>query len=438
MSRPIAYGIDFGTTNTVVSLARSDSVEVLPLGERGSEVVPSMLYLHRNGNRALGHEAIRQFAIGATSKTRCGDCSLRDNCGKTDSKTCRDSRLLFAIKGALASEDVRLSTWGRLLEPQDMLSEVLRLLKRKADTHVGSDVQRVVLGYPVVFEGAEGSDAHYEVHQRLALSRLENAARSAGFREVALVAEPQASAPADGLPDGLVVAVDFGGGTFDVMVAESQGGRVEAKGFGGTPIGGQRFDQELYLESLAGPLGLERDYILHGENRRMPAWLRRDLGSWQGVQRLLRENKVAADIRAFAKADGSQLEWVSDVLYGGQAYRFLSVIENAKVQLSSADATAASFSWPGFAKSISLSRSEFEAAIEPLMAKCFDQIERALASAQVSACSVDTVVVTGGSSMLPIFRRRIAEVLPDADLLEGSVFTSVSNGLAEHARERWQ
>ena len=69
MSAPIAYGIDYGTTNSSISIAYSDSVEVLELdsGAPLPSALPSISYLHRDGLLLAGTEAVEQFAITGTS-----------------------------------------------------------------------------------------------------------------------------------------------------------------------------------------------------------------------------------------------------------------------------------------------------------------------------------------------------------------------------------
>ena len=58
MSKPIAYGIDFGTTNSAISIAYADEAEMVPLGRTGSLTMPSMVYLDETGNQLVGDDAI--------------------------------------------------------------------------------------------------------------------------------------------------------------------------------------------------------------------------------------------------------------------------------------------------------------------------------------------------------------------------------------------
>jgi len=93
---------------------------------------------------------------------------------------------------------------------------VLRRLKRAADRATGANVPRVVLGHPVIFVGAEGR--RWRERQEKAMTRLRDAALQAGFTEVELLEEPVAAMNGELLQEGVAVAVDFGGGTFDVSV----------------------------------------------------------------------------------------------------------------------------------------------------------------------------------------------------------------------------
>jgi len=68
-TRPLGYGIDFGTSNSSVSVAYPDRVEVIGLGGASARTLPSFVYLHRAGRRAAGDEAVRTFLVSGHEKT---------------------------------------------------------------------------------------------------------------------------------------------------------------------------------------------------------------------------------------------------------------------------------------------------------------------------------------------------------------------------------
>src|SRR5438105_10873245 len=251
-SLPLGYGIDFGTINSAVSIAYADRVEVLSLGaSRASRTLPSFVYLHRGGRRAAGSEAVRTFLISGHEKTDCWNCPLAPYGWDTDCRQyrkgggCNDARLLSGVKHELAKLGFDgTKSWATDFSVGALVSVVLSRLKQEADNATGHAVGSVVLGHPVVFAGADpqnraASDAE-------AFRRLEQAALEAGFREVAFLPEPTAAVIGENTHRGVEIAVDFGGGTFDVAVLDSRGGTPHVAGIAGIAIGGESLDGILF------------------------------------------------------------------------------------------------------------------------------------------------------------------------------------------------
>src|SRR6202521_4920544 len=161
-TNPIGYGIDFGTSNSAVSVAYADHVEVLPLGRsRSALTLPSFVYLHRGGRRAAGDEGIRTFLKSGHEKTDCWKCPLAPYGWDTDCRQyrkgggCNDARLLSGVKHELAKIGFAgTNSWGTDFSVSALVSVILRRLKAEADSSVGRAAHRVVLGHPVVFAGA--------------------------------------------------------------------------------------------------------------------------------------------------------------------------------------------------------------------------------------------------------------------------------------------
>ncbi|MBL8509867.1 MAG: Hsp70 family protein, partial [Chitinimonas sp.] len=84
-----------------------------------------------------------------------------------------------------------------------------------------------------------------------------------------------------------------------------------------------------------------------------------------------------------------------------------------------------------------IDRPTFEQATGSLV----DDVERTVAQllrdAGVQAEGIDTVFFTGGSSGIPLLRRRIAALLPAARAVEGDLFGSIGAGLAVEAMRRY-
>src|SRR6266566_5306282 len=112
------------------------------------------------------------------------------------------------------------NSWAVDFSVATLVSVVLKRLKTEADEATGHATTRLVLGHPVVFAGADR--AHLQESEAEAFKRLREAAQAAGFEEVEFMAEPVAAVIGEERHAGVEIAVDFGGGTFDVAVMDSR------------------------------------------------------------------------------------------------------------------------------------------------------------------------------------------------------------------------
>ncbi len=440
----VAYAIDFGTTNSLIAAVHDDArIEFIPLEERDELALRSLIYLHRDGDRLSGQDAVRSYLTVGSARTRCGGCPLVDR-GHTDCRQhaaggdCLDARLLSQVKGDLADDGFTSThSWAVDFTIEDLVAVVLRRLKRHADRHVGHDVKRVVLGQPVRFAGAAGG--RFRELQALAEARLERAARVAGFSEIRRVPEPQAAVGVEDLTDGVVVCADFGGGTFDVAVLEVADDVGVVRGLSGVAIGGEEIDAMLFDTFVRPALDLDRVYDVAGRPTQLPARYRVQLRSLSGLKSLVNDPYVAVVLRQMLTAPNSEpVELVWELLYGGQAWAFYQAIEKAKIELSAQDRARVRFSRPGLTPiDIEICRTQFEEVLAQPLALVRQCIEDAMAAAGVNAGDVTYVTKTGGSSGLPAFHAMLAELLPGVPIVQRDPYTTVVQGLAEWAYGEW-
>lgn len=433
MTRPIAYGIDFGTTNSSVAIAYQDRVEMVDVSREGMpSLLPSIIYLHRNRNRAAGEQAIAQYLVAGSRKTRCGGCEfspgheLDPPCRQYRAGSfCQDARIISELKFFLADPTFkRTHSWGVDFEMEDLAAIVLSDLKRAADRACGHNVEKAVLGFPVMFAGAEGP--HYLQLQQLAVDRLMEAANRAGFAEVELLEEPAAAAAGEVELEGVVLVVDFGGGTFDVAVVELGDEQGDVLALQGAAIGGERFTERLFEAKVEPWLDLGR----------VPNWFRRDLRSLGGVMSMLTNAEVPGIIEEGREASPG-LGVIDQVLYGGHAHGFYKAIDNAKIDLSSQTKTEIRFQRPGIDINIPVQRSEFDRLIRDDLDVTEEQIGKALEQAHIGEDDVIAVLRTGGSSSIPSFAHRLESMFGAEKIHEREVFTTIVCGLAAHARQAW-
>jgi molecular chaperone DnaK (HSP70) len=196
------------------------------------------------------------------------------------------------------------------------------------------------------------------------LDVLAGSLRQAGLDGATLIPEPVAAAiqyaSQERVPDGAAIAVyDFGGGTFDASVL-----RKTATGFA----------------LLGDPEGLDR------------------LGGIDFDEAILRHVIAVAGASA-VPADSGQAATAA-------VARLREECRRAKEALSSdTDATIQIF---GERRTdVRLTRSEFEAMIEPRIGETIDVLERAVRSAELRFEDLHRIVLVGGTSRIP----RIAEIV---------------------------
>lgn len=415
---PLAYGIDFGTSNSQIALAWADRTEVVSVGgRRVAENLPSVIYLNRDGNQAAGDDAIEQYLVSAGV----------------------DSRLLVGIKSDLADPSFKSTqSWGYSWTPPELVAVVMLALKRAADRHTGHTCRRVVLGHPVAFVGTEGPD--YDLRQETAMKRLIESARLAGFEEIDTLEEPSAAAQdEDPGPGGILVALDFGGGTFDVAVVDYGRDPAEVIGLQGAAIGGERFDQLLFNAKVAPELGLLEEYgAPDGSRHRLPARVMAGSRSMLDLRSLLLDYTLPEILRRFQTfTGGERLVLLEQLLYGGFAYSFFEAVEDAKIRLSVDEQTTIQFRGGGFDMSVPVTRIEFESLIENDIALIEATIQNALADAGVTAASATRVIRTGGSSSIPLFVDMVMAMFGSERMVQRPPFTAVVQGLASYSQMVW-
>jgi hypothetical chaperone protein len=424
-SRPLGYGIDFGTSNSAVAIAYQDRVEVVRLGS--SMTLPSFVYLHRAGRREAGDQAVRTFLKSGHEKTDCWKCPLAPYGWDTDCRQyrkgggCSDARLLSGVKHELAKLGfVGTNSWATDFSVGALVSIVLKRLKEEADKTAGDQATSVVLGHPVVFAGADPEQR--QASDTEAFRRLEEAARGAGFTEVAFLPEPTAAIIGETQHHGVEIAVDFGGGTFDVAVMDSRDGQPRIAGTSGVAVGGEILDGVLFETSVGPALGLDV----------LPSWLFNELRTSSSVRLLMADPGIPSIL---SRIGGTPAGLVHSLLYDGHAYDFYKAIESAKIALSSDESTELRF--PPLGLAITLQRSAFEAMIRPELDLVRQAIKRSLEQANIAPRDAGRVLLTGGSAYIPAFRADLAEIFGPERLEQTDAFTAVVHGLGVRAQQLW-
>jgi hypothetical chaperone protein len=307
----------------------------------------------------------------------------------------------------------------------------------KGEAVVGCTVDTVVLGRPVVFSEDAEKDA-------LAQSRLEKAARKAGFKQIHFQFEPVAAALTyeESLPAGaekLVFIGDFGGGTSDFTVMRVEGGafersnrRSDVLSIGGVYTAGDKFDSQIMWEKIAKYFGRGVKYRGMGKNDLfdIPHSIIHTLCQWHRVP-LLRSRQTREQIRLIKNAatDRKPLENLERLINDNYGFFLFQSIERAKCELSQQERTEISFSERDLCIAEEMTRQEFESINREnvrAVAECIDEVIR---RSGVDCARIDTVFLTGGTSRIPFIRRLFEERFGGEKLENKDAFTSVVQGL---------
>lgn len=377
--KPIAFGIDFGTTNSLLSIGGElvSAKKPIPLWAENKRPHPSVVWYRLDEKPCVGFEA----------KTNM-----------TEMNETLGNRFYRSIKRQLG-KDRELELPGQLRVPASRIAgDIFKHLKQhyrdSAFNTDGGDLVEAVVSIPIDFDGRARAD-------------LRNAMAEAGIQPTTFVHEPLAAAISHfydplqklaRLRGKKVLVFDWGGGTLDVCVlGVSNDGKdlIEL----GTAA----------LDDLAGD-----DF---------------DTSITQALQtRFIEANRI--DSRTF-------------VLNPSVDGRFRNRCELAKIELSAdqdAVVRVPSFHEVG-GKTLdmreSFRRTDFESWIGRQLDLAMATVDKCLKDAGVQAELINHVLMVGGSSNIPAIRRRMEDLFGSRVEIADEPDAAISRGAAIVAAEGW-
>ncbi len=247
---------------------------------------------------------------------------------------------------------VQLRTVAGIKSPVEVSAEILNVLRDRAERSLGGELVGAVITVPAYFDDA----------QRQA---TKDAAKLAGLNVLRLLNEPTAAAIAYGLDnasEGVYAVYDLGGGTFDVSILRLSKGVFEVLATNGdSALGGDDFDQRIYCWILE-KAGLSQ---LDAKDTRL----------------LLTHSRAAKE----QLTDHVQTQ-ITAVLSGGELV------------------------------DVTLTRDDFYAMTQNLLARTLQPTRKALRDAKLSVEEVKGVVMVGGSTRMPQVQRAVAELFKQTPL----------------------
>jgi len=425
-----AIGIDFGTTNSSVALARTNgSVELVRFPRAGGETESfrSVLYMERI--RQAGHLRIGSWT-GPSAIEHYLDAE-------------RKGRLIQSLKSYLSSTGLRgTEILGRHFSFEELIARILTDLRLRAEEQFGVTIRSAMVGRPVRFVGAETAE-----DEAFAVQRLRAAFRAAGFEAIELLMEPEAAACAYEATldhDELILIGDFGGGTSDFsLLRVGPGIRARGRrpgdllGNSGLGLAGDAFDARIVRKLVSPELGAGT--LLHPASKMLPAvpaWIYANLERWHYLSFLRTRNVTeilrGARMRAIEPEKIAALITLVDEDLGFQLHQ---AVQRLKFALSSEEAAEFRFTDGSLDLHKTVTRAEFESWIAADLAAIEDCVDGLFPTTGAAFSDVDRVFLTGGTSFVPAVRALFERRFGAARVRTGNEFTSVARGLALRAAE---
>jgi len=333
-----------------MSISEGGNAIVIQTGE-GPRVMPSVVAFTPAGDRLVGIVAKRQ-AITNPKETIT---SVKRLMGRKYDEL---NEGIFNVSYDIVPNDkgdavVRIGD-GRTFTPQEISSMILQKMKYRAEEYLGEEVTDVVVTVP----------AHFNEVQRKA---TKDACTIAGLNVKRVLNEPTAAALAftDAVERRKIAVFDFGGGTFDISVLQVVNGIFEVKATtGNTQLGGDDFDA-LLVE-----------------------WIMKEFQRENGID--LRDDPVAPQ-RVREAAERAKCE-LSASLETSINLPFIASGDQGPVHLE-----------------MVITRSLFEGLIRDLIESTRPLCEQVLKDAGLTHEDLETVVLVGGSTRIPMLRTLVEE-----------------------------
>lgn len=358
-------GIDLGTTNSAICSFDGEKIHLYKSPDQ-HDVTPSAIFIDKRGGKYVGARAYRQSA-------RSPDNS---------------ATLFKRFMGT--STPVKLSAVNVTMTPEECSSEILRVLFGYLPEEVRSAGDTgTVITVPAAFNQMQ-KDATMA------------AADMAGIGRVALMQEPVAavmSVMRQRKNDGIFLVYDLGGGTLDIAIADSTGGKVNLLAHGGVAMcGGRDFDRALF-DNVVKPWLFD--------NFDLPE----DLSINPQYKTLIRVATLAAE----------------------QAKIELSQKEESAINAPDTEIGVRDESGEEIYLDIPITRKRYDELIAEKVEESIQATRETLEKAHLTANDIERIVFVGGPTQYRPLRDRVAQELAIAASTEVNPMTAVAEGAAVFA-----
>lgn len=409
------YGIDFGTTNSALAIYDEDSKEI-----HSTIIIPSLIYFYHQ----LNAHAEKNYVVGEAAISAYLNDGMK-------------GRFIKSIKQILSrSSFIETRIHNRRYNASDLVAIILKELKSRADEIVGQDVGKAVIGRPVFFD-----DDNVQ-KDTLAQNRLNKAAEIAGFTEVRFQFEPIGAAFAYEqtlAKKEHVLVGDLGGGTTDFTYLVLDPAKVGSKdrkkdmmATGGIYVGGDSFDSAFMWERGTPYFGKNTTYeATPGKVLTVPKSLFANICSWEQMN-FFNGQRIRKDIDDYYYFSGQDRDFKNliTLIENNLGYSVFQAIEKTKITLSNELKTRFAYRKMDIIIDEEISLVTYNQIIRKDVDRIAAYLEDFLKTNNIDVQKIDSLFLTGGTSMVASIQDLFKTKFPHITLNSGDNFKSVAKGLA--------
>jgi hypothetical chaperone protein len=409
------YGIDFGTTNSALSIYDEEKKEIVD-----TISIPSLIYFTEVKSIVDGESHI----VGE----KAIDAYLSDG---------MKGRFIKSIKQILSRTTfTETRIHNKRYTASDLVTLILKDLKEKADLITGYDCHKAIIGRPVFF------DDDNTMKDTLAQTRLKKAAESAGFTDVRFQFEPIGAAFAYEKTikkKERVLVADLGGGTTDFTYLILDPDKVGSKdrkndmiASGGIYIGGDSLDSAFMWDKGTPYFGKNTMYeATPGKVLNVPKSLFANICTWDKMN-FFNGLKIQKEIEEYYYYSGNDPKFKNliTLIENNLGYSLFRSIEKTKIELS--DHPVSTFAYSNMEIEIdeNISLEQYNSIIEKDINKIDAYLDQFMETYKINPEEIDCLFLTGGTSMVSAVQNLFKTKFPHIPLNSGDNFKSVAKGLA--------
>jgi molecular chaperone DnaK len=370
MKNKIDYGIDLGTTNSVIA-RMENGVPTIKKSDTLKDTFPSCIHFTKRQDVLAGDTA---FNVMKTDSARAL---------KTFEKG-RTNTFIEFKRTMGTTHTYESSNMNRSYTSEELSAEVLKTLKSVINDE---NISSIVITVPAKFLNPQNE-------------ATVKAAKLLGFKQVQLLQEPVAAATAYGLgsktKDGFWLVFDFGGGTFDAALIKAEEGILSVKDTDGDNwLGGKNLDEAIVDQIIIPALQkhFAIDFVLDDPEKK----------------ELLR-----AAVKFYAEEAKNQMSFKDK-------YHILSQLGDLPFEDENGQEPEID---------VEVTQKDLENVISPIFQKAIDITKELLQRNNLKGSDLGALILVGGPTHSPILRRMLKEQITENVDTSVDPMTIVAKGAA--------